>query len=213
MGGGGTGVLRPRPRVRPPVRRRGEHVLPVQRTERLLQPAHHVRVTVAALSGSSGLEYTAFFHAGGTSLPSIADASRCRTTDVNSAVCSGSGACSRSGFDPGPTRTIVISRCGGTLSSFIRPGRNTEISSTRSRAFAMLAPVVRVGGRSSSGHVGSSTNRPYAAACSSVRNFTDARRAVAASRRRPTTFPGNPTRSPAPVLNDQDQSQRRPRFH
>ncbi len=35
---------------------------------------------------------------------------------------------------------------------------------------------------------------------------------VAAPRQRPTIFPGNPTQRPAPVLDDQDQSQRQPRF-
>jgi hypothetical protein len=82
-------------------------------------------------------------------------------------------------------------------------GRRPRRSAIRSRSMSS-----RKKNRSSSSHVGSSTNRPYAAACSSVRNSTGTRRTVAAPRQRPTIFPGNPTRRPARGLDDQDQSQR-----
>lgn len=95
----------------------------------------------------------------------------------------GSGIRSRIGaFDPRPTRANVASRFGGTLSSFTRPSRNAEISSTRSRAFAMLAPVVRVGGRRS--RSSSETRRPSgtrSSATKSADSDPSARRAAPAT--------------------------------
>jgi hypothetical protein len=119
-----------------------------------------------------------------SSASSIADASRCRTTDVNSAVRFGSGMrCSRIGaFGPRPTRASVASRFGGTFSSFTRPRRNAEISSSRSNAFAGLAPVVRVGGRRI--HSGSEIRRPSGTPSSATRsadNDAPARRAAPAT--------------------------------
>lgn len=118
-----------------------------------------------------------------SSASSIADASKCRTTDVSSAVRFGSGVRSRIGaFDPSPTRASVASRFGGTLSTFTRPRWNAEISSTRSRAFAMPVPVVRVGGRRS--RSSSETLRPSGTPSSATRsagNDASARRTAPAT--------------------------------
>lgn len=123
----------------------------------------------------------------------------------------GSGVRSRFGaLDPSPVRARDASRFGGTFSIRTRPRRNAAISSTRSSAFAMLVPVVRVGGRRS--RSSSETRRPSGTSSSATRSAgsaASARRAafatVAYSRcsavpgtsatcRASTLTPGNSTR-------------------